>query len=63
MFLPSTAGGAEPQRPLWASRHWTVASTLQEGTQSQVLTFYRPSGCTTPASANNNLNSQQFSNQ
>ena len=20
MFLPSTAGGAEPQRPLWASR-------------------------------------------
>ena len=22
MFLPSTAGGAEPQRPLWTSRYW-----------------------------------------
>ena len=24
MFVPSTADGAEPQRPLWARRHWSA---------------------------------------
>ena len=38
MFLPSTAGGAELQRPLWARPHWTeFCSTLLSHSNEQLV--------------------------